>query len=171
LRGRLFPRGRRPSFLILLGRLRVKGREDGTGGGGSSLGDGPPGAQALRRRNRESRERTLAEGSPCSSSARRRADVREPVLLRAMKRLYLLIAGLVVAAPAAAQAPADTARTHVVRPGDTLWDLAGRYLANPFRWSEIFGVNRDVVEDPHWIYPAERLRIPGAVMGSVAAVA
>lgn len=97
--------------------------------------------------------------------------MREPVLLRAMKRLYLLIAGLVVAAPAAAQAPADTARTHVVRPGDTLWDLAGRYLANPFRWSEIFGVNRDVVEDPHWIYPAERLRIPGAVMGSVAAVA
>ena len=87
-----------------------------------------------------------------------------------MKRLFLLFAVLLVAAPAAAQQPADTARTHVVRAGDTLWDLAHQYLANPFRWSEIYGVNRDVVADPHWIYPAERLRIPG-MPGAVVAVA
>jgi hypothetical protein len=88
-----------------------------------------------------------------------------------MKRLFLLVAALLVAAPAAAQQPADTARTHVVRAGDTLWDLASQYLANPFRWSEIYGVNRDVVADPHWIYPAERLRIPGASAAVGAAVA
>jgi hypothetical protein len=79
-----------------------------------------------------------------------------------MKRLFLLFVALLAAAPASAQqAPADTTRTHLVRSGDTLWDLAHHYLSDPFRWSEIFGVNRDVVADPHWIYPAEQLRIPG----------
>lgn len=86
-----------------------------------------------------------------------------------MNRSLLLAAALLLATilrPAgevvAQQSPADTAGTHVVRKGDTLWDLSELYLSNPFRWPEIFGINRDVVDDPHWIYPAERLRIPGA---------
>ena len=86
-----------------------------------------------------------------------------------MKRSFLLTITVLLgtsafgAGPAAAQqVPADSTRTHVVRTGDTLWDLSQLYLANPFRWPEIFGANRDVVADPHWIYPAERLRIPGA---------
>ena len=52
-------------------------------------------------------------------------------------------------------------RTHVVRPGDTLWDLAGTYYANPYTWPTIHDANRSVVEDPHWIYPNEILVIPG----------
>ncbi len=50
--------------------------------------------------------------------------------------------------------------THEVRRGDTLWDLAGRYLQDWFRWPEIFEASRDVVEDPHWIYPGEILTLP-----------
>ena len=63
---------------------------------------------------------------------------------------------------ASAQEPVRTQpREHVVRRGDTLWDLARAYLMNPFLWPRIFEANRTVVENPHWIYPDERLMIPG----------
>jgi len=55
----------------------------------------------------------------------------------------------------------ETSSGHSVRDGDTLWDLARLYLSDPFRWPEIFQANRDIVEDPHWIFPGELLRMPG----------
>lgn len=72
----------------------------------------------------------------------------------------LLLAVVSAAVPHAAEAQEEG--THEVRRGDTLWDLAGRYLSDPFDWRRIYELNRERIDDPHWIYPGQRFRLPGA---------
>src|SRR4051812_16067358 len=72
--------------------------------------------------------------------------------------LFVVAAGVLAAPPLHAQETTPP-RTHTVKPGDTLWDLAKLYLGDAFLWPEIYRLNRDIVEDPHWIYPGEVLRL------------
>ncbi len=59
--------------------------------------------------------------------------------------------------------------SHKVIEGDTLWDLAGRYLQNAFSWPLIWEANKDKIDDPHWIYPGQELVIPPqTISGQVA---
>jgi len=50
---------------------------------------------------------------------------------------------------------------YVIQKGDTLWDLSQKFLNNPWYWPKIWSLNPNI-ENPHWIYPGNRLRVvPG----------
>lgn len=80
----------------------------------------------------------------------------------------LLLASLIVGAvPLQAQEDTTAASPgeHEVDRGDTLWDLARRFLSDPFDWRRIYQLNQQKIQDPHWIYPGQVFAIPGRVAG------
>ena len=52
------------------------------------------------------------------------------------------------------------ARTHEIKSGDTLWQLAQQYYSNPYLWPQLWESNTWIT-DAHWIYPGDVLLVGG----------
>ncbi len=47
---------------------------------------------------------------------------------------------------------------HVVRKGDTLWDISTYYFSDPWQWPKVWSYN-PTITNPHWIYPGDLVRL------------
>lgn len=47
---------------------------------------------------------------------------------------------------------------HKIVPRDTLWDITGHYLKNPFKWPNIWKLN-PYIKNPHLIYPGNTVKL------------
>lgn len=78
------------------------------------------------------------------------------------KRIIALLGIAAVAISAQVQAASlkvrpNAPQRYVVKPGDTLWGISGKYLYSPWQWNRLWGANRGEIRNPHRIYPGQVL--------------
>ena len=87
-----------------------------------------------------------------TSSMKNFSTVVHPRCSRGARRV-LLLAGPVQAAECSFKPNAPD--QHRVVKGDTLWDISGAFLEHPWCWPQVWGMNREEIRNPHWIYPGQ----------------
>jgi LysM repeat protein len=90
-------------------------------------------------------------------------------IFRSDRMAIAMVGALLAPTFAFGQDSTVTSRTHLVRKGDTLWSIAREYTSDPYRWKQVYELNTAIVRDPHWIYPGERLVLPGAAVADATA--
>ena len=63
----------------------------------------------------------------------------------------------------------ESAKSHQVVPGDTLWGICDRYFGDPWQWPRIWSYNPEIT-NPHWIYPDTLVRLTAPTGGMSDAV-
>src|SRR5215218_10299261 len=90
-------------------------------------------------------------------------------IFRSNRMAIAMVGALLAPTFAFSQDSTVTSRTHLVRKGDTLWDIAREYTSDAYRWKQVYELNTATVRDPHWIYPGQRLVLPGAAVADATA--
>ncbi|MBN1550161.1 LysM peptidoglycan-binding domain-containing protein [bacterium] len=62
------------------------------------------------------------------------------------------------------QIPENLPEYHDVVPGDCLWFISKQYLNDPFLWPLIWEENLDTIQNPHLIFPGQKVKLPGGTI-------
>ena len=74
--------------------------------------------------------------------------------------LSFLLAGLISFAPSPGFAQEVIFQEILVKPGDTLWSIAKKYLKNPRKWPDIVKYNKLPTSDPTIALPGTKIKVP-----------
>lgn len=71
----------------------------------------------------------------------------------------ILLAGILLYLPPAVMAERVEYEEYTIKKGDTLWDITGGRINDPFFWPMVWKENPHI-KNPDLIYPGQRIRIP-----------
>lgn len=96
--------------------------------------------------------------APVSDSRNGAAFQRHTRSINMLRIISALLLAATMVAATADDGPALVANPperHIVVSGDTLWGISGKFLQQPWRWPEIWRMNREQIANPHRIYPGD----------------
>lgn len=76
-------------------------------------------------------------------------------MLRIISALILAVTAICASAEEPLKLVDNPPDRHIVVRGDTLWGISGKFLQQPWRWPEIWQMNKAEIKNPHLIYPGD----------------
>lgn len=76
-------------------------------------------------------------------------------MLRIISALILAVTAACATAQENIKLVDNPPERHIVVQGDTLWGIAGNFMKEPWRWPEIWRLNKEQIKNPHLIYPGD----------------